>query len=114
MMSLGQKQRLFTRMLSRLLNYAHGIGYEITLGDAYRDPRVFGELGKSKGYGSPNSCHKSRLAIDLNLFLDGCYLTTTEDYAKLGEKWESLGGTWGGRFSQPDGNHFSLEHDGHK
>ncbi|EAN8981339.1 M15 family metallopeptidase, partial [Salmonella enterica] len=25
----------------------------------------------------------------------------------------SLGGSWGGRFkSRPDGNHFSLEHDG--
>lgn len=31
----------------------------------------------------------------------------------LGQYWESLGGSWGGRFkSRPDGNHFSLEHDG--
>ncbi|HBJ0947911.1 TPA: M15 family metallopeptidase, partial [Escherichia coli] len=30
-----------------------------------------------------------------------------------GEYWESLGGSWGGRFkSRPDGNHFSLEHNG--
>jgi hypothetical protein len=33
-------------------------------------------------------------------------------YRPLGEKWEAMGGTWGGRFSHPDGNHFSLEHEG--
>ncbi|HAO1973206.1 TPA: M15 family peptidase, partial [Escherichia coli] len=31
-----------------------------------------------------------------------------------GEYWESIGGTWGGRFSRADGNHFSLEHNGVK
>jgi len=46
-----------------------------------------------------------RLAIDLNLFKDGEYLTDTEDHRFLGEFWESLGGTWGGRWD--DGNHYS-------
>ncbi|MGO3686517.1 MAG: M15 family metallopeptidase, partial [Proteus vulgaris] len=41
------------------------------------------------------------------------YLTATSDYKELGEYWESLGGSWGGRFkTRPDGNHFSLEHNG--
>jgi len=30
----------------------------------------------------------------------------------LGEYWEGMGGSWGGRFS--DGNHFSLTHNGVK
>ncbi|EJY8354924.1 M15 family metallopeptidase, partial [Cronobacter sakazakii] len=47
------------------------------------------------------------------LFINGKYATRTEDYLPLGEYWESLGGSWGGRFkTNPDGNHFSLEHNG--
>lgn len=99
-------------MVARLIQFAYSNGYEMTIGDGYRDPRLHGALGVKIGYGAANSCHKLRLAIDLNLFRDGKYLTATDDYRMLGEFWESIGGTWGGRFS--DGNHFSLEHDGRK
>lgn len=108
--SLGQKQRRFARLIPRLIDKAHELGFDVTLGDAYRDPRVFGHIGTRQGYGHPKSGHKQRLAIDLNLFRDGTYLTQTEDHRPLGEWWESQGGTWGGRFN--DGNHYSLEHDG--
>ena len=72
------------------------MGYEVTLGDAYRDPRC--------PYGSKSSKHKRRLAIDLNLFKNGQYLEGTESHRPLGEWWESQGGIWGGRFE--DGNHY--------
>lgn len=111
-MTLGQKQRKFTRMIADLIIFAYERGYELTLGDAYRDPRVHGPVGTKKSYSSGNSLHKERLAIDFNLFKDGKYLTQTEDHRELGEYWESLGGTWGGRFN--DGNHYSLEHGGRK
>lgn len=110
--TLGQKQRRFARMVARLLDRAHEMGYEVTLGDAYRDPRVFGKFGERRGYGAAKSAHKQRLAIDLNLFRDGKYLDKSEDHRALGEWWEAQGGTWGGRFS--DGNHYSLEHNGCK
>ena len=103
-MTLGQKQRKFTRMVAQLIEYAYCEGYEITFGDAFRDSRVT--------YGHPTSLHRKRLAIDLNLFWDGKFLTATEDHAFLGLYWESIGGTWGGRFK--DGNHYSLEHNGQK
>ncbi len=103
-MTLGQKQRRFTLMVANLIAYAYENGYELTFGDAYRDPRV--------EYGHPKSLHRSRLAVDLNLFREGEYLTSTQDHTPLGEYWESIGGTWGGRFD--DGNHYSLEHDGMK
>ena len=83
-------------MVPRLLDRAHELGFEVTLGDAYRDPRC--------PYGSKSSRHKSRLAIDLNLFRDGVYLTATEDHTPLGLWWEEQGGIWGGRFD--DGNHY--------
>ena len=111
-MTLSQKQRLFSKMIAELILWAYDKGYEITLGDAYRDPRLHGALGEKVGYGSRNSCHKLRLAMDLNLFVNGKYVTDGEAHKSLGEKWESMGGSWGGRFQ--DANHYSLEHDGFK
>lgn len=111
-MTLGQKQRKFTLMISQLIKWTYENGYEMTFGDAYRDRRLHGNLGEKIGYGHKNSNHKQRLAVDLNLFKDGKYLTSTESHKPIGEKWESMGGTWGGRFS--DGNHYSLEHNGYK
>jgi hypothetical protein len=108
--TLGQKQRRFSLAVARLILKAYEMGYEVTLGDAYRDPRVHGELGVKKGYGHPSSTHKLRLAIDLNLFKDGVYLTDTAAHQALGEWWESQGGSWGGRFR--DGNHYSFAHGG--
>lgn len=114
--TLRQKQSRFMRMVPRLIDKAHELGYELTLGDGYRDERVFGPVGTKKGYGHSKSCHKLRLAIDLNLFrdLDGDgdldFAETTELHRPLGEWWISIGGTWGGDFG--DGNHYSLEHEG--
>ncbi|MGL5283048.1 MAG: M15 family metallopeptidase [Plesiomonas shigelloides] len=110
--TLGQKQRRFTRMLAELITFAYANGYELTVGDAYRDPRLHGDMGVRKGYGHASSNHKQRLAIDFNLFKDGKFLTSTEDHRPLGEFWESIGGSWGGRFN--DGNHYSIEHNGVK
>ena len=83
---------------------AYELGYEITFGEAFRLPTAT--------HGHPKSLHKVRLAVDLNLFKDGNYLTDSEDHRPLGEYWEYIGGAWGGRFG--DGNHYSLEHEGRK
>jgi len=93
-------------MVAELIIFAYSKGYEITLGDAYRDPQVFGEMGEKKGYGHSSSYHKKRLAIDLNLFRDGRYITDYEGHQVLGEYWEFIGGSWGGRFDDP--NHYSY------
>jgi hypothetical protein len=117
-MTLGQKQRLFTKLLPRLLDYIQEQGYECTLGDGYRDPRAFGAQGvildTLAGYGRPRSAHKWRLAIDLNLFLDGEWQTTTEAHRPFGEFWERqhVFCQWGGHFD--DGNHYSMIHEGVK
>lgn len=108
-MTLGERQRLFMQLLPKLLTHAYENGYELTLGDGYRDPRVHGAMGVKMGYGHPNSNHKNRLAIDLNLFKNGVFLQATADHQPLGEFWESLHPLcrWGGRFN--DGNHYSIE-----
>lgn len=98
-------------MVAGLIQFAYQQGYSLSFGEAYRPPEV-AERYALEGRGISNSLHTSRLAIDLNLFQKGKYLTKSEDYLPLGEYWESIGGSWGGRFSKPDGNHFSLEHNG--
>lgn len=110
--TLGATQRRFTRLVGLLIEWAYQNGYELTVGDAYRDPRLHGDVGTKRAYGSASSNHKIRLAIDLNLFKDGVYLDKTDDHRPLGEYWESIGGSWGGRFN--DGNHYSLEWQGRK
>ena len=100
-MSLRDYQSRFVKMIAELILFAYEQGYELTFGDA------MAKIGHKK-----NSNHYIRLAIDLNLFKDGRYLQTSEDHTVLGEKWESMGGAWGGRFN--DGNHYSLEYEGRK
>ena len=100
-MGLRRKQSRFARMLAKLILWINDQGYEVTLGSGY-----------CKSGHMKKSLHYIRLAQDLNLFKDGVFLTETKDHQFAGEKWESMGGTWGGRFK--DGNHYSLEHEGRK
>lgn len=112
-MSLSEKQQQFTVMVGRLILWADENGYGLTFGEAYRTPEQAAENAK-KGIGIANSLHILRLAVDLNLFINGQYRTDSAAYEPLGLFWESIGGAWGGRFTKPDGNHFSLEHEGVK
>ncbi len=94
---LSRRQRDFTFALNKLFTWMHRQGYEFTFGDAWA------KTGHIDG-----SYHYDRLAIDLNLFIDDKYQTTTEAHLPIGVKWEKLGGTWGGRFGRKkDGNHYS-------
>ncbi len=110
-MTLHQKQVIFAGMVSKLIVKAGELGYEITLGEAYRTPEQ-AALNAKKGTGIKRSLHCDRLAIDINLFRNGVYLTASTDHRELGEWWESQGGSWGGRFN--DGNHYALSHEGRK
>lgn len=110
-MTLGEKQRKFPSMVAQLIQFIYAYGYEVSFGEAYRTLEQAAANAKS-GSGISNSLHTKRLAIDLNLFINGVYQTDSEAHRPLGEYWESLGGTWGGRFKKPDGNHYSLEHEG--
>ncbi len=117
-MNLGKKQREFTRRVAQLIDFAYSRGYELTFGEAYRTPEQ-AALNAKKGTGISNSLHTQRLAIDLNLFIDGKWQTDSASFKPLGEFWEQLSTPdaiccWGGRWKKPDGNHFSIEHNGVK
>jgi hypothetical protein len=98
-------------MVSALISEAEHQGFEVTLGEAYRPPEMC-EIYAKRGTGTRTSLHGKRLAIDINLFKNGNYLTKTSDYQSVGLWWEEKGGSWGGQFG--DGNHFSLSPDGGK
>ncbi|GAF68262.1 unnamed protein product [marine sediment metagenome] len=114
-MTLGEKQELFMRLLPRLIDKAHELGFDLRGGDLFRDSRLHGQNGEvfeSEGpfttYASANSNHKLKCAIDLNLFRDGAYLTTTADHMELGMAWEEMNPhcRWGGHFD--DANHYEI------
>lgn len=114
METLGMKQRRFTKMIGMLISWAYLHGYELTFGEALRT-QIQAAANAKSGAGISNSLHLIKLAVDFNLFKNGVFLNKTEDHLPLGIYWESIGGTWGGRFkTNPDGNHYSLEHNGVK
>ncbi|HDT7442019.1 TPA: M15 family metallopeptidase, partial [Escherichia coli] len=98
-MNLSEKQQLFAVMIADLIHWAQEHGYRLTFGEAYRTPEQ-AALNAKTGKGIRNSLHTLRLAVDFNLFINGEYQTDTDAYRPLGEYWESIGGTWGGRFSR--------------
>lgn len=108
-------QERFAQDAARLIQKAADLGYGVTLGEAWRTPEQ-AALNAQKDSGIVHSLHIERLALDINLFRDGEYLTQTEDFRPLGEWWESLGPNhkWGGRFKRADGNHFSISPDGER
>ena len=98
--SLLEKQQDFVIMVMELIRYARLLNYGLTFGDAWSKP----EYNAHK----KNSKHYDRLAVDFNLFINGVWRKDTESHKPLGIFWENLGGKWGGRFKNPDGNHYEY------
>lgn len=114
-MSLGSKQKLFSRLLPKLLLYIHGQGYECAMGEGY-----VGLSGKDAHVHRHDGGHYKKIAQDLDLFkfnmqtLTWEYVTDSEGHRPFGTYWKGLHELcrWGGDFSQPDGNHYALEDGG--
>ena len=114
MSALVDKQARFLVCIGKLISYADDLGFQLTEGDGYRDPRV--------PYGHQKSCHRNRLAHDFNLYVGGEWIQDSGHIAwkRLGNFWESLDplARWGGKGSlhpeglEHDGNHFSFSHEG--
>lgn len=112
-MTLRERQSLFVRLVALLIERAYADGYELTFGEAWRTPEQAAR-NELAGIGSRNSLHVARLAVDLNLFRAGKWLSDSESHRPLGEFWKGLHPDcrWGGDFKRPDGNHYSLAMDG--
>ena len=73
-------------------------------------------ISNNTGSGILKTLHGLKIAADINLFLGGRYLSDSDAYQFAGNKWKAMHpeNRWGGDFSTPDGNHFSIEHEGVK
>lgn len=119
-LTIREKRCLFTRLFAKLVVRCSELGYECAIDQVKRTDKEAEENAEA-GSGIVNSLHILGLAGDLLLYKDGKYLTKSEDYEQFGIFWEGLHPLcrWGGRFKKggkpkPDGNHFSLEHNGVK
>ena len=92
---LAQEEHARRMTLLRIWLDEQGICY--TEGDSFRDSRVHGEFGVKKGYGHPFSCHKLKLADDLNF-------EVATDHVRAHDKWDELGGA---KRLLHDMNHYS-------
>jgi hypothetical protein len=109
-MKLSERQGIFALNVSKLLQWIFQGTRTCTLGEAWRTEEQ-AKYNEEHGLGIANSLHRSRLAIDLNLFKDGILLENLEDYREAGEYWKTLhiDNNWGGDFKKrKDPYHFSM------
>jgi len=110
MTALLAAQARFAGYVAKLLEYAATLPDTlVTLGEAWRSPRE-AAADAAAGCGIADSLHISRLAIDLNVFVREEYQTDAAAYKPLGLYWQTLDPNcrWGGDFTKPDPDHFSL------
>lgn len=111
MSALLKAQQEFAQDAALLVQHAKTLGFEVTLGEVLR-PKELQDLYIQTGRSwTPNSRHLDKLAIDLQLFRGGEYLTDEPSYAELGGWWEALRpglNKWGASSGRPrrDANHF--------
>lgn len=108
-MTLGEAQRLHVKLAAKLLTWAYAQGYELTWGETLRT-QAQALANAQSGAGIAHSLHLIKLAMDINLFKDGKFLSGLEDYRPLGNYWKTLHplACWGGDFHSPDADHFSI------
>ncbi len=112
----AEKQQIFTRNQGLLIVWAIANGFALTGGQWLRSAAQAADYAAA-GTGIITSLHIVGLAMDWNLFINGIYRKDAEAHEPLGAYWKSLHplNRWGGDFlSRPDGNHYSMEHEGIK
>ena len=105
---LHRLQFEFSLAVCELIKKADAMGYQVSLGEAWRSPEECARLGHDR------SCHGIRLAIDLNLFYNGEYLTSSKAHQALGDWWCDQGDHYSHGGVYGDGNHYSFEWRGRR
>ena len=135
MSELVENQQKFSLMIAEFVVWLYVQGFTSRQGDAWRSTdKLFIPTG-NKGFDDDAAYsyqellfynnktkltygkHNDRLAQDLVIEKDNVGISESE-YRQVGEKWESMGGRWGGRFGVKkeeynvrigwDANHFEL------
>lgn len=115
-MTLGEKRREFSKMISELVLWCFQNGYEAQYEEIKRT-QAQALANAASGAGIAHSLHLLGLAGDISIFKDGQLLESVDDYRPIGEQWKSMHpeNAWGGDFTtRPDADHFSRSHEGIK
>ena len=118
-MELGEKQELFSVCLAKLILYIDSQGWKARLGDGCILPErkiyVNGATvrGQDRVHMNPG-CHYYLLAQDINLFVDGEWITDGGDpkWGLLADFWRNLDPLCTPGYDFGDSNHFSIGHNG--
>lgn len=126
-MTLREKQSLFLSNVSKLIAWSFENGFQMTIGEGLRTTEQ--QLLYFEGYsiqkiGSDlkfvqtarktktlQSKHLDKLAIDLNVFIEGIYTVDKSKLQPIGDYWESLNelNQWGGNWATfLDTPHFQM------
>jgi hypothetical protein len=100
-MGLVTKQNAFARKAALLILFAQELGLEVSIGSVLRSEDEQARKVAAGVSKTMSSKHLKKLAIDLNLFRNGSWITDKYDpaFRLLGEHWIRIGGNnWGGRF----------------
>jgi hypothetical protein len=112
-MRCSQALAFFVTQIPQIDNGRH----QVTFGEAHRPTWVAAEYAR-RGLGIATSLHIDRLAIDLNLFIDGKFQTTTAAHKPLADLWLTIGPKFGivpaAGYRFNDGNHYSCSWKGRK
>jgi len=85
-------QQTFLTNITKLMDTIYNkTGYKVNIDHSVRLP-------VDRKTDTISELRRAKLALNLNLFKDGVYLTKDEDYAELGQLWKSLDhrNIWGG------------------
>jgi hypothetical protein len=135
MSDLQQRQFKFSKMIGELLVWLYSQDYTCQFGDVWRSTDKLKVPTGQPGFDDDEEYsyqellfynkkskltqgkHNDRLAADLIIYKDSTPISET-DYRIIGEKWEEMGGRWGGRFGVKkeeyatkigwDADHFEL------
>jgi hypothetical protein len=111
--TLSERQRLHVKLSAKLIEFIYAQGFEATWGETFRTP-LQAQANAASGAGIAHSLHIERLAVDLQLFKDGVYVTDVAAYKQFADYWLTLDPLCasGYYFHSVDADHFSITHLG--
>lgn len=112
-MTLHDAQALHVKLIASLIKFTYNSGYELTWGEAYRTTEQ-AQWDVAHKTGILMSVHCDRLAVDLQLFKGGVYLTDPNEYKFMADYWQALDPSCraGYYFTTRDADHFSITWQG--
>lgn len=118
---LFKKQSTFTFNIHRLIEQAYKLGFQLSIGEAYRTPELQNSLSIQEIRLAPDRAHMKRLAVDFVIIKDNFmlfqdpfqYKHDSEICKSLIDYWLSLNtmNEWGGNFKEElfEPRHFEMK-----